>query len=110
MSLRSLIYHIRSGINWMLGIKDDATDDEKTLMYELDRGFTTQMEYEYLLSNQEMLYKRIVALEKTMEKIAPEEYCKGRLSVAEEYNLSSIKCGNTTYRKTDKGYLGITPL
>jgi len=110
MSLRGLIYHIRSGINWMLGIKDDATDDEKQLIYELDRGFASQYEIEQLKYNQEILLVRIESLEKTLEKTNLESFCEGKKEIAEKYNITGFTCGNTTYRKTDKGYLGITPL
>lgn len=39
---------------------------------------------------------RIQALENSMEEIASESYCQGKIEVMKKYNLSSVECGVDT--------------
>ena len=54
---------------------------------------------------------RIQALENTMDKIAGKEYCRGKIDVMIEHNLTSVTCQNTTWHnKFDGTAVGITPI
>ena len=75
--------------------------------------FVTRPELQEVKKQNQFLLYRIEALENTMEKIAEKEYCRGKIDVMIEHNLTKVSCQNTTYYnpafvKMDK-VIGIEP-
>ena len=87
----------------------DLEPYEMKLRYVSDLYFVPRTEYE-------MLQGRMTNLELEIEAIhnlfTEEEVCNGRLSVVKDFNLSSVKCGDTTYynHMPDGEFMGITPI
>ena len=110
-----LVRHITSAINWILG-QEEPNDWDKEIGYQLTRAFVTRYEYEQLLLQNQYLEWRIEALEKAMDSVAQEAYCKAKIDMMFKYNFTSVECGNTTYHRVNPedfvGYsvVGIEPL
>lgn len=83
-------------VNWLLGI-EEPNDYDKSIGNELARAFVTRQEFENILIENQYLQWRVEALEKTVEKVASEAYCKAKIEMMFEYNFTSIECGNKTY-------------
>jgi len=67
------------------------------------KDFATKLEIK-------MLEERIYALERAIQIVSKEAYIKGRIDACIEFNCSSFKVGKTIYYRTEKGFIGITPL
>ena len=59
--------------------------------------FVTRPELQEVRKQNQFLLYRVEALENTMEKIAEEAYCKGKIETMLKYNLTKVKCQNITY-------------
>ena len=88
---------IQKAVDWLLGKNKTPTDNEKTVATALDSYFASDADVNYLLLRTQDLNFRVSALEKTMDRIAADSYCQGKLDVMKEYNLEAVSCGNTTY-------------
>ena len=112
----SLVHTIRNAVDWLIGLRPTATEDQKQIGTDLDRYFASDKDVYYLLRRVNDLQLRVEALENTMEEINETAYCEGKLEVLEKYNLPAVKCGETTYRNHiespitgESMILGITP-
>jgi uncharacterized protein YoxC len=88
---------IRGAVNWLLGINTSPTSDQENVATTLDSYFASDNDISYLLLRTQDLHFRVAALEKTMDEIASEAYCQGKLDVLREYGLEQVSCGNVTY-------------
>jgi len=80
------------------------------LLNDLSKVFVTRSEYQQQETNLNYLLLRVRALEHTVEKINETAYCQGKIETMLEYNLTSVKCGNTTYFNDPKlGVYGVSP-
>jgi len=75
------------------------------IVYHLSRFFATKSEMNTMYQNEMLLHYRILAIERTLEKIAPDEFCESKLEVMRDYNLPGATCGDWTYSVSD-GYNG----
>jgi len=112
----SLVHTIRYAMDWLLGLRNSATEDQKNIGTDLDRYFASDRDVYYLLRRVNDLQLRVEALENTIEEINETAYCQGKLEVLEKYGLPAVKCGETTYRNHiespitgESMILGITP-
>ena len=67
------------------------------IVYHLSRFFATKQELNQMYMNDLELHYRLVAIERTLEKIAPDEYCESKLEVMRDYGLPSTNCGDWQY-------------
>ena len=67
------------------------------VIFDLMKIFVTKPELRQTNSNTLALLHRLEAVERTLEKVYPEEYCESKLSVLADYGMESTKCGNVTY-------------
>jgi len=112
----SLEHSIRDAINWLLGVYTSPTENEMEIGRSLDSYFASDRDTSYLLRRINDLAFRVEALENTMDEIASEAYCRGKLQVMFDYHLDGVKCDDTTYfnhQLTPTGedmVIGITPV
>jgi hypothetical protein len=116
-----LVSYIKGAIQWLMS-GGQAPDQHTEIGGALDSYFASDYEVAVLgnkvISEIEMLKIRVEALEITMERIAPDEYCEVRIELMERYGLVKVKCGeaSTWYYmipdNSEKGYyiMGITPV
>jgi len=115
-SIWEFVRIIIDSINWLFG-KEDVPEPSKQIGSALDSYFASDRDVESLLLRIKALELRIEALENTMEVIASRAYCKAKIDLMKEYNLSKIKCQNTTFYNAWTGFkpsnwqfVAITPL
>ncbi|NIM47020.1 MAG: hypothetical protein GTN40_02565 [Candidatus Aenigmarchaeota archaeon] len=65
----------------------------KELALILESYFASDKDVWILANRIKQLELRVEALERTMEGIAPEEYCESKLDMMKLYNLTGVKCG-----------------
>jgi len=117
-----LIYYIKGAISWLKG-ETGTPEQFIEIGTALDSYFASDRDVAIIgnrvLSDIEMLKIRVEALEMTMERIAPDEFCQVKIEIMEKYGLVSVKCGeeSTWYymipdSNSEKGYyiMGITPV
>lgn len=93
----SLIYMGSMAANNITDPGHYYTDAMESIGYALDQGFVTtneQREIYKLLNN---LNVRVTALEKTIDEMNHDLYCKYKVDVTQEYGLSAVDCGDITY-------------
>lgn len=83
----------QAAIEWLEGKGDSVYSQAKNLGMILDSYFANKRDVWILNNKINQLQMRVEALERTMETVAPEAYCKGKLDVMNEYNLTGVKCG-----------------
>jgi hypothetical protein len=117
ISYLDVVSIIQKAVDWLLGFNKYPSDSEKKIATSLDSYFASDADINYLLLRTQDLHFRVKALENTMDEIASEAYCKGKLDVLKEYGLESVDCGNTTYHNHMKNPItgddltvGITPV
>jgi len=117
IGIQTILDLFKGSIDWLLGLNKLANPYEKELGITLDRYFASDMDTFYLNSKINEVELRVQALEKTMEEIASEEYCRGKLEMMLEYNFDWVTCGDTTYQNHMKSSMtgedvifGITPV
>jgi hypothetical protein len=117
ISISDVIYYLQGATSWLIG-KEGTPDEFKEIGVILDEYFASDYDT-YVLSQQiQDLQIRVKMLEYTMEEIASDAYCQGKIDVMKEYNLSWIKCGKTSsyYWNVDpdgwqgNDVIGITPI
>ena len=108
---------IEGAVQWLIGKNDKPYESERRIAMNLDRYFASDKDTYYLLMRIKDLELRVEALENAMDEIARDAYCQGKLDVMTKYNLSGVRCGETTYRNHFKDpstgqnmVIGITPL
>ena len=97
ISLSGVVNLIQGAVNWLLGTSKHPTNEQKDVAKALDSYFASDADINYLLLRTQDLNFRVSALEKTMDKIAKDSYCQGKLDVLQEYGLQQVSCGNVTY-------------
>lgn len=117
IGIQTILDLFKGAIDWLLGLNKLANPYEKELGMTLDRYFASDMDTFYLNARINELELRTQALESTMEEIASEEYCKGKIEMMLEYDFDWVTCGDTTYQNHMKSsmtgedvIIGITPV
>lgn len=88
---------------WFRGMTD--VFDEKGFAI-----FTSLREVFFTRPEGNLLNVRLTALEKTIEKMNAEAYCQGKIDTMKQFNLTAIRCGNTTWYNQRTIPIGIEPL
>jgi len=110
LEITDLIWDIESAINYIYGKANTFNIYGMRLLNDLSKIFVTRSEYQQQETNLNYLLLRVRALEHTVEKINETAYCQGKIETMLEYNLTSVKCGNTTYFNDPKlGVYGVSP-
>jgi hypothetical protein len=116
ISSERVVKLIRDAVLWLLGKNPDAMKDEKDIGTYLDSYFASDKDTRYLLDRVNKLDLRVEALENTMNDVASDAYCKGKLKVMLDYGLQGVKCNDTTYFNHhysptgEEMIIGITPV
>lgn len=107
---------IEGAINWLFGRNRAPFKEEIEIGTSLDSYFASDRDTSYLLRRINDLTFRVEALENTIDNVASEAYCIGKLKVMMDYGLEGVKCNDTTYfnhQFTPTGedmIIGITPV
>ncbi len=88
-----LVSIFRSAIGWLTGNGETVYMHAKELAMVLESYFASDKDVWYLANRVKQLELRVEALERTLEEVAPEEYCDSKLDMMKEYNLTGVKCG-----------------
>ncbi len=88
-----LVSIFRAAIGWLTGNGDTVYMYAKELAIVLESYFASDKDVWFLANRVKQLELRIEALERTIEGVAPEEYCEVKLDIMEQYNLTGVKCG-----------------
>jgi len=117
IGIQTVLDFFKGAVDWLLGLNKLANPYEMELGMTLDRYFASDMDTFYLNARINEIDLRVQVLENTMEEIASEEYCRGKLETMLEYNLDWVICGDTTYQNHMKSSMtgedvifGITPV
>jgi len=99
-----LVDIFRNAIDWLSGRGDYVISQAREIAVILSSYFASQKDLWVLSSKVKQQDIRIEALEKTMDEIAPDMYCKAKLDLMKEYNLSGVTCGanSTMYVNAEK--------
>ncbi|MFH1473567.1 MAG: hypothetical protein ABIE55_01600 [Candidatus Aenigmatarchaeota archaeon] len=103
-----MVRYITGSIDWLLGREANPLDGYKKIGVALDSYFASDRDVWLLVNRINILEVRIEALEKTIERIASEEYCEMKVEALMKYNLSYVKCGenSTIYARVDPNEFG----
>ena len=107
LSLYSFAKTLHRTIDYVFRVSDTYSNYMLSIIYDLSRIFVTKFEYQKTINN---LNLRITALEKAVQMINKTAYCQGMIDTMLKYNLTSVKCFNTTYYNMDGKVIGITPV
>ena len=107
LNLYSFAKILHRTIDYVFRISDTYNNYMLSIIYDLSRIFVTKFEYQRTINN---LNLRITALEKAIQMINKTAYCQGMIDTMLKYNLTSVKCFNTTYYNMDGKVIGITPV
>jgi hypothetical protein len=128
ISIGDVVSLAKEAVNWLISKANhwlnheneviEASEQAKQFGEALDSYFASDLDVYLLQQKINELNIRVIALEKTMNKIASDAYCQGKIDTMMEYNLSWVKCGEKTtyYWRVDpnqyRGYnvIGITPV
>ncbi|NIO44912.1 MAG: hypothetical protein GTN36_05165 [Candidatus Aenigmarchaeota archaeon] len=91
-----LVSIFRSAIGWLTGNGETVYMHAKELAMVLESYFASDKDVWYLANRVKQLELRVEALERTLEEVAPEEYCDSKLDMMKEYNLTGVKCGTNS--------------
>jgi len=107
MGPEHIAMYIQEAVNWLNG-KVVNSDVAKIIGYALDSYFASDYDIQVIVNKINELEMRLQVLERTMEKIAPEEFCEEKIWALKEYNLTYVKCGinSTVYTSTDPEEFG----
>jgi len=107
---------IEGAIEWLFGQNPAPMPAEVEIGQSLDNYFASDADAYYLLRRINDLSFRVEALEHSMDEIASEAYCRGKLQVMMDYGLEGVRCDDTTYfnhQLSPTGedmVIGITPI
>ena len=107
---------IEGAIDWLFGRSSAPTQAEVEIGRNLDSYFASDADAYYLLRRINDLQFRVEALEYSMDEIASEAYCRGKLQVMMDYGLEGVRCDDTTYFNHqfsptgEDMVIGITPI
>ena len=113
LDVYDLAVMFKRAVDYIFGLRSrEPNNYVMSIIYNLARIFVNKFEYEKTIN---YLNMRIEALEKAVERINRTAYCQGKIDVMMEYNLSYVRCGNTTYYRFNHPALnynaiGITPI
>ena len=116
VSRKGISNMIEGAIEWLLGLNLSPLKEEVEIGRSLDRYFASDRDTSYLLKRLNELTLRVEALENTMNEVASEAYCRGKLKVMLDYDLQGVKCNETTYFNHqysptgEEMIIGITPV
>jgi len=94
-------------VNYIFGLEDTYNNYILSIIYDLSRIFVNKWEYQQTIQD---LTFRINTLEKAVQTINRTAYCQGMIDTMLQYNLTKVKCLNTTYYNMDGKVIGITPV
>ena len=91
-----------------MGRETNPPEGYKKIGIALDSYFASDRDVWILVNKIKELEVRIEALEKTMDKIASDEYCEVKKDILVEYDLAYIRCGEESaiYAKVDPDEFG----
>ena len=101
--------------SYLMGMNRFASDEIKNAGNQLNAYFASKNDIYILNAKIDYLMFRVKALEKLADDNYSEGYCKAKLEIALQYNMTTVKCGNTTYtnHQTNSNgediFIGITP-
>jgi len=107
---------IEGAIDWLFGRSSAPTQAEVEIGRNLDSYFASDADAYYLLRRINDLQFRVEALEYSMDEIASEAYCRGKLQVMMDYGLEGVRCDDTTFFNHqlsptgEEMVIGITPV
>ena len=107
---------IEGAIDWLFGRNPAPVKEEVDIGNSLDSYFASDKDLLYVLRRVNDLTLRVEALENSMDEVASEAYCRGKLKVMMDYGLDGVRCDDTTYFNhmyTPTGedlVIGITPV
>ncbi|MCX6820893.1 MAG: hypothetical protein NT016_03010 [Candidatus Aenigmarchaeota archaeon] len=101
-SQQDVASYITGAIDWLAGRTKDAPAGYKAVGSALGSYFATKQDLAMVADNSygniNRLGIRLEAVERTLERITPEEYCQVKVELMLKYNLSAVKCGeNSTF-------------
>lgn len=105
MTIKQLKNNIKGAVDYITGqsVTGYYKQEALEIVYHLSRFFATKQELDTLYENEMMLHYRLLAIERTLEKIAPDEFCESKLEVMRDYNLPGATCGDWHY-SVSEGY------
>jgi hypothetical protein len=74
-----------------------AGDEILNIYTAISKVFVTRTEMEQYYTNQLNLHYRLSAIEKTLEKVYPDEFCESKLEVMRDNGLPNARCDDVTY-------------
>lgn len=100
----NLVDIFRNAVDWLNGRGEYVISQSREIATILSSYFASQKDLWVLSNKVKQQDIRIEALERTMEKMASEEYCQIKLDLMKEYNLTGVKCGtnSTMYWNAEK--------
>jgi len=110
LDFNDLIYRVKTTIDFIFGLTTSYDTKAMEFLYQLSRIFVTKSEMNYYQRSIEDLQIRVRMLENTIKIINETAYCQGKIDTMVEYNLTSVKCGKTTYSIQNGKIIGVTPL
>jgi len=108
VKLPDMVRYITGSVEWLLGRDTNPPQSYKQIGVALDSYFASDRDVWILVNKIKELEVRIEALEKTMERIASEDYCEMKVDAMMKYDLSYVKCGenSTIYARVDPDDFG----
>ena len=99
-----LVSIFRSAIGWLSGNGDSVYANARDLAMILESYFASDKDVWILANRINQLELRVESLERTLEEIAPEEFCDVKVDMMKMYNLTGVKCGvnSTIYWNAEK--------
>ena len=104
-SVWNLVSHLEKTVRCMMGIESYCSEWHYRIGNALNAWFLPRIEYEQELRDTQI---RIAILERTVELIDKEAYCRGKISIMRDYNLDWIMCENVTYYNVNGKGIAIT--
>lgn len=83
------VFFIQQAISWLKG-ENGVSNQAKAIGTALNSYFASDRDVNILSSRITELLVRIKALENTMNEIAEDAYCMGKLEAMKEFNLSAV--------------------
>ena len=97
MSLQNLAYWLREGVDIINGESGSPRDHIAMILNDLAKVFATKAEVQTMYANEMGLHYRLLAVERTLEELHPDEFCESKLEVMRDYDLPGATCGDWSY-------------
>lgn len=108
ISIKNFAHYMREGVQ-IIKNGEAFTGSKRPNNYiamvlnDLAKIFATKNEVKSMYNNQMDIHYRLIAIERTLEKLHPDEYCESKLSVMRDYKLPGTECGDWQYTVSDGG-------